>query len=440
MSCYNLAMQVKLDPASIPENVSSMASAIMEASGRAFLVGGPVRDLLLGKSPQDWDIATDLSPDQVLRVFPGATEVGIRFGRVAVSGVDVVSLREESGYLDGRHPSSVTFGVSIEGDLKRRDFTVNAMAAEFDDLAIIDPYGGRDDLERRVLRAVGDPLTRLSEDPLRILRAIRLKTVLGFSLDPQVSSLLPDLAGTLATVSGERVVAEISRIFLAGAVCQGVHDLCAWGIGEAVLPEVFAQAPGIHPHGPDHLARALSLSSPDLSTRFAIAFLAADEASALARARSALARLGVALGVRQAIFWLIRNAAPDGFVHRSLEAGEGNLAYLARRLTDEADQEQVLRLIDVMQALWRGSGKAGIPNAASSLAAGLRAAREDSGNGLAAEPLAVSGEDAMEILGLTAGPIVGEALTYAKDTVLRDPRLNRRDLLADVLRQWWRRR
>jgi tRNA nucleotidyltransferase (CCA-adding enzyme) len=463
-------MQERLDCALIPENVSSVASAIREASGRAFLVGGPVRDLLLGLPPQDWDVATDLSPQEVLRVFPGASTVGIEFGRVEVSGVDVVSLRGETGYLDGRHPSSVTFGVPIEEDLRRRDFTVNAMAAEFDDMEIIDPFGGREDVSRRILRAVGDARRRLAEDPLRILRAVRLKTVLGFNLDPSVSALLLVLAGTLRSVSGERVFAELSRILLSGAVYQGIRDLSAYGAGEVILPEVFpggSRAPAHGgtserlPGGPpvcstpgcgdvDSLARALSYSSPDLSTRLALLFMggatpAQGGEAVLARAQSGLGRLAAPSDVRQAVFWLIRNAGPAGFVEESLRGGERNVAYLARRLSAEAGRGQVVSLIDAWQAMWRAAGNEGFPAAASALVAGLWMTRgEDSDaaarGSTAPVPLALSGEDVMKVLGQKAGPIVGEALDHLKDAVLRHPGLNRRDLLESALRVWWRRR
>lgn len=431
-------MLSKIALSRVPENVRAVASAIKQASGRAFLVGGPVRDLLLGTEPKDWDVATDLRPDEVIRIFPRATTVGIEFGRVQYSGVDVVSLRGESDYRDKRHPSSVTFEVPVQEDLRRRDFTVNAMAAEFDELSIIDPFGGMSDIERRLLRAVGDARERLAEDPLRMLRAVRFRTVLGFDLDEDVSRLLPGLAPLLEGVSGERVYAELARILAAGAVAQGIRDLDAWGLGRVVLPEVFGGADGTLGL-PNHLAEALSFSQPDLPVRLALLFMVGDEATMLSRAQAALDRLGVPSEVRQAVFWLVRSAGESGFLRQSLASGDTDGAYLARRLLDEAGGLQVRRLADVLQAMWRASGKGGSSEESLVLAAGLRAVGlDDPGAEPCVPQLVISGEDVMRALGLQAGPLVGEALAHLKERVFRDPGLNRKDLLEANLREWWR--
>jgi tRNA nucleotidyltransferase (CCA-adding enzyme) len=443
-------MRERLDPAAIPAHVAKVASALRAASGRAFLVGGPVRDLLLGRMPADWDIATDLSPDDVLRVFPGATTVGIEFGRVEVDGVDVVSLRGESGYLDRRHPSFVTFGVPVEEDLKRRDFTINAMAAEFDELAVIDPFGGREDLARRLVRTVGDPRERLAEDPLRILRVVRFKTLLDMDLDPAISGLLPEVTGTLATVSGERVFSELARILVSPAVCQGMRDLIAYGLGPIVLPEVFVGGEGDGAIA-ERTGRAMSLASLDLVTRLAVLFAVGagdlylgsalgathDQREALCASEAAFDRFNVPSSLRRDVAWLLRGVGDSGLVGRALAGGENNAAYLARKLVDEAGREQVSRLVDVEQSAWRAAENQGLPGAAAAVAAGLR----EAGGEAAAVPgtLALTGEDVMAILG-KRGPVVGEALGYLKEAVLRDPSRNRRDLLEDALREWWRRR
>jgi len=443
-------MRERLDPAAIPAHVAKVASALRAASGRAFLVGGPVRDLLLGRMPADWDIATDLSPDDVLRVFPGATTVGIEFGRVEVDGVDVVSLRGESGYLDRRHPSFVTFGVPVEEDLKRRDFTINAMAAEFDELAVIDPFGGREDLARRLVRTVGDPRERLAEDPLRILRVVRFKTLLDMDLDPAISGLLPEVTGTLATVSGERVFSELARILVSPAVCQGMRDLIAYGLGPIVLPEVFVGGEGDGAIA-ERTGRAMSLASLDLVTRLAVLFAVGagdlyrgsalgathDQREALRASEAAFDRFNVPSSLRRDVAWLLRGVGDSGLVGRALAGGENNAAYLARKLVDEAGREQVSRLVDVEQSAWRAAENQGLPGAAAAVAAGLR----EAGGEAAAVPgtLALTGEDVMAILG-KRGPVVGEALGYLKEAVLRDPSRNRRDLLEDALREWWRRR
>lgn len=420
-------MPRKIDCAAIPRSVLDVASAIRGAAGRAFLVGGPVRDLMLGKTPSDWDIATDLAPDDVLRIFPCAATVGIEFGRVQVSGIDVVSLRREAGYIDRRHPDAVTFGVPVEEDLRRRDFTINAMAAEFDDFTVIDPFGGADDLGRRVIRAVGDAQKRLAEDPLRILRALRFRTVLGMNLDPEVAALLPELAPLLGGVSAQRVFGELRRILLAPGVYQGILDLQDYGLGQVVLPSVF----GAGSSSVEMAARALSMSPPDLVTRLAVLFGAACGAEP---ARTALAGLNVQVSLKQDVSWVLGNAGQEGPTGRSIESGERDFAYLARRIVDSGSLDQVYRLIDFEQALWRARGNRGFSPVASALVAGLVVAADN-----LAGPLALTGDDVVKILA-TSGPAVGEALSYLKDFVMRDPSANVREALESALREWWSRR
>lgn len=426
-------MLSKFDLSRVPENVRSVASAIGRASGRAFLVGGPVRDLLMGVEPADWDVATDLSPEQVLGIFPRASTSGIEFGRVQYLGVDVVSLRGESGYADRRHPSSVTFGVPVEEDLRRRDFTVNAMAAEFDELLVIDPFDGRGDIEKHLLRAVGDARERLSEDPLRMLRAVRFKTALALDLDPAVAAALPGLAHLLTSVSGERVYAELSRILLAQAVQEGMLDLHRFGLGQVVLPEVFA----IPYEAVERVALSVSLAPAELPTRLALLLGATSPDIA----RAVLERLGAPSDIREPALWLLKNSSESGFLRKALSEGEQDPAYLTRKLLDEAGARQVCRLDDFFQASWRGSGNAGVPTESAALAAGLHAVQADSQSGdLELPSLAVSGEDVMTSLGLQPGPGVGEALAYLKERVFRAPGLNRKDLLLAILLRWWRER
>src|SRR5882724_8300916 len=165
------------------------------ASRQAWLAGGAVRDILCGAAAQDFDVATDALPEQVVRLFPRVVPTGIQHGTVTVlSGehkVEVTTFRGEGPYLDGRRPSSVTFLGDIDGDLARRDFTVNAMAWDPIDGALRDPFGGLADLRRHRLRAVGDPLARFQEDGLRPLRAVRFACTLRLALQPGTRRAIP---------------------------------------------------------------------------------------------------------------------------------------------------------------------------------------------------------------------------------------------------------
>lgn len=418
-------MRAKLEQDAIPGRVRAVASALRSAPARAFLVGGPVRDLLQGKEPEDWDIATDLSPRQVLEVFPGAVTVGIEFGRVQVDGVDIVSLRAESRYLDRRHPSSVSFGVPVEQDLRRRDFTVNAMAAEFPGLEVIDPLGGLDDLRDGILRTVGDPGARFSEDPLRILRAVRFKTTLRMALDPAAALLIPEMASLLSEISGERTFAELRRILLAPCVRQGILDLRDLRIGRVILPQVFNGLP----EDVALVSIALVESAPDLCTRLALLFIESGRDPA----RVALARFNVDSGLRQDVDWVLSNACARQSGYTGADA-VAEAAYVARKLVDSGGPVNVERLIDLERALWRARGNPGLSAMTAALADGLAQVRDRMPG-----PLALTGDDVMKTID-AGGPLVGQALAHLKDLVLRDPGANTKGSLTDALRAWWKRR
>lgn len=197
----------------LPSHVEGCCAALRRAGHGAYPVGGGVRDLLLGRVPQDWDVTTSARPEQILALFPGSVPTGGAHGTVTVptpgGPVEVTPFRAEGGYSDGRHPDAVSFGVSLEEDLARRDFTVNALALAPDG-TVIDPFGGLADLDAGVLRCVGDPARRFGEDRLRMFRALRLVAQLGFALHPTVEAVLANAPST-APLAAERVGAEVDK-------------------------------------------------------------------------------------------------------------------------------------------------------------------------------------------------------------------------------------
>lgn len=204
----------------VPEEVSRITAALRDAGYQAYLVGGCVRDMLLGRIPKDWDVTTDADPEAIQRVFPDSFYENV-FGTVGVKtgseipGLEIVEVtpyRTESEYSDGRRPDSVTFGDSLETDLARRDFTINAIAYDDSIGQIVDPYKGQQDIEARVLRTVGDPHERFSEDALRLMRAIRLVAELDFALDADAAAAIAAKSEHLSRVSRERVRDEFVRI------------------------------------------------------------------------------------------------------------------------------------------------------------------------------------------------------------------------------------
>lgn len=204
----------------IPEYAAAVISALEEAGHEAYAVGGCVRDTMLGKEPNDWDVTTSARPDEVRRLFTflyGFTAIptGIEHGTVTVLSenkpVEVTTFRIDGEYTDCRRPDSVEFCDKLSLDLARRDFTVNAMAYS-DERGLIDLYGGADDLEKGIIRCVGEPEKRFGEDALRILRALRFASVLGFDIDGATSAAVLKLRGSLSHVSRERIGAELAKL------------------------------------------------------------------------------------------------------------------------------------------------------------------------------------------------------------------------------------
>jgi tRNA nucleotidyltransferase (CCA-adding enzyme) len=204
----------------IPAEVASVAKNLRSEGYHAYLVGGCVRDLLLGRAPKDWDVTTNAKPEDIQRIFPNSYytndfgTVGVKFETEdpTLQIIEVTPYRTESGYSNKRHPDSVQFGESLEEDLARRDFTINAIALEESLGQIIDPFKGQEDIELRVLRTVGDPAQRFEEDGLRLMRAVRLVAELNFALDTDTASAIHKKASNLKHISKERIRDEFIRI------------------------------------------------------------------------------------------------------------------------------------------------------------------------------------------------------------------------------------
>lgn len=212
----------------------------LKAAGfEAYFVGGAVRDFLLGKNPQDFDVATSADPEQVKRLFDRTVDTGIQHGTVLVlvagTGVEVTTFRTESDYSDNRRPDSVEFVKSLDEDLKRRDFTINAMAMT-ESLEIIDLYGGRKDLEDKMIRAVGEPDQRFQEDALRMIRAVRFSGQLDFSIDQKTLASIRKNAALIRSVAIERIKVELDKIMSNTHAARSIEYLTDSGLA-AHLPE-----------------------------------------------------------------------------------------------------------------------------------------------------------------------------------------------------------
>lgn len=235
----------------------AMARRLRDAGHLAYFAGGCVRDRLLGKDPKDYDIATSATPAEVLRIFPGANEVGAHFGVVIAKShghaVEIATFRTDGSYRDGRRPESVTYS-SPEDDARRRDFTINGLFEDPENGDVIDYVGGRSDLEAGILRAIGTPAERFAEDSLRLLRALRFAVTLDFEIEPATWSAITDHADGLRRIAAERIREEFSRIITLPARARALEMLVRSGLIHHFLPEIMAligceQPPEWHPEG-----------------------------------------------------------------------------------------------------------------------------------------------------------------------------------------------
>ena len=224
----------------------------------AYLVGGCVRDLVMGREPKDYDVSTGATPDEVVKLFPGSLTVGAQFGVVVVpreeGPVEVATFRSDGRYADGRHPVEVRFAKTAQEDVRRRDFTINGLLYDPVRRQVIDHVGGQADLRARRIRTIGDPAERFQEDRLRMLRAVRFTARFDFALDPAALEAIRRLAPLIHDVSAERVRDEIVKILTEGQARRGFELLEKTGLLAEVLPEVKAmqgveQPPEFHPEG-----------------------------------------------------------------------------------------------------------------------------------------------------------------------------------------------
>lgn len=240
----------------------------------AFFAGGCVRDMLLDKAPQDYDIATSARPEDIQRVFTETIPVGAQFGVILVlvdgEPFEVASFRHDGPYLDGRRPSHVRYG-SLQEDIFRRDFTINGMIYDPVEDRVIDLVEGRKDLERRTIRAIGDAQQRFEEDRLRMIRAVRFAAGLDFAIEPLTFDAIKQLAATITQISWERIGEEVTRILTEGGARRGFELLDETGLLEVLLPEIAAlkgsqQSPDFHPEGDVFAHTMLLLSHLDAPT------------------------------------------------------------------------------------------------------------------------------------------------------------------------------
>ena len=269
------------------ELANSICDRLQKHGHQAFLVGGCVRDLLLGRDPADYDVATDASPERVVELFPQSLTVGAQFGVVLVSQdsvkVEVATFRRDMGYSDGRHPDQVVFTTTAQEDVSRRDFTINGLLMRHDSDEVLDFVDGQADLRAGIIRAIGDPERRFSEDKLRMLRAIRFAARFGYTIEPKTFAAIHRHAEEIHSVSAERIHEELSKLLTEGAARRGFELLDKTRLLQQILPEISAmkgvqQPPEFHPEGDvwTHTRMMLEGLPPNVSRTLAWSVLLHD--------------------------------------------------------------------------------------------------------------------------------------------------------------------
>lgn len=264
----------------LPEKVKSIIKTIEAAGYEAYAVGGCVRDSILGRTPDDWDITTSAKPMQVKELFRRTIDTGIKHGTVTVmlekEGFEVTTYRVDGEYEDSRHPKHVTFTAELEEDLKRRDFTINAMAYN-DRSGLIDLFGGMEDVKCRLIRCVGNPTERFGEDALRMMRAVRFSAQLGYSIEEETKNAIKDMSANLKNISAERIQTELVKLLTSPH--PDVFRICyETGITAVILPEFdrCMEAEQKNPHHcytvGEHILQSLNGVENEKALRLAMLF------------------------------------------------------------------------------------------------------------------------------------------------------------------------
>jgi tRNA nucleotidyltransferase (CCA-adding enzyme) len=378
----------------VPPKVREVCETIAAAGHQAVIVGGCVRDVIMGREPGDWDVASSAHPEDVLKMFKRTIPQGLQHGTVKVvmgrgkeNEVEVTTFRGEGAYTDARRPDTVTFGVPLVEDLARRDLTVNAIAYDIAKNEMIDPFGGTADIVAKRLRAVGTPVDRFTEDGLRVMRAVRFAAQLEFELDPDTEAGIPPALPSLSKVSRERVCDELRKILKAREPSRGLRPAVRSGIVANILPELAID---------DVDAWLSRLDRADPSVRLAVMMLA------VANAEEVLKNLK--------------------FSNDEIDLAVQMLRIAHERPSNAVDVRRALARVTKRReaiAVWRALGAE--PADAQRVL--------DEKHPLSTKELVVKGSDLMAELQLKPGPALGQILERLVNFVIEDPARNTRETL-----------
>jgi len=456
----------------IPREIQNISQKLADVGYKAYLVGGCTRDIFLEQKPNDWDIATDAKPEEIQGVFEDAFYEN-EFGTVGVKSgsedptlkiVEITTFRKEGKYTDKRHPDEVIFSKSIEDDLTRRDFTINSIAIDLiGDENPIDPFGGRDDLKKKIIKAVGDPKKRFGEDALRLMRAVRLSAQLGFQIERETLEAIKKEAPSIKDIASERIRDELSKLLMTDGATDGIRLLQSAGLLGEIVPELSAGV-GIEQNKHhiydvfEHNVHSLGYAvKKNFSLDLRIASLLHDVGKVGTRvwkndSRGEKMRDGKRgdwtfyqhqyLGEKLSKDILNRLKYPKEVVSRvSLLVREHMFVYDpeivtekgVRRLIKRVGEENVDALIKVREADRIGSG---VPKAQPyrlrHLQAMIEKAKEEP---VSVKQLKIDGNLFIEELKMEPGPRMGQILAILLEEVIEDPKRNTKKNLLDRVKE-----
>ncbi|HXF44012.1 MAG TPA: HD domain-containing protein [Candidatus Paceibacterota bacterium] len=444
--------------AEIPKVVREIAKELEEAGHKAYLVGGCVRDLILHREPKDWDIATEAKPEVVQKIFPESVYEN-EFGTVGVKTgsdednlkiVEVTTFRIEGKYTDKRHPDKIKFAKTIEEDLCRRDFTMNALAMDLSG-AVVDPFGGRDDIKAKVIKTVGAPKERFSEDALRLMRAVRFASELGFDIDKETARALKNNAGLLETIAKERVRDEFVKIVMTPRAASGIVKLEDYDLLRYIVPELregIGCGQNLHHIYTvfEHNVRALNYTAEKgypLHIRLAALFHDVGKP----RTKRGEGKYSTfynheTVGAKMTVRIMDRLHFPKDLTEKVSHLVRSHLFYYnvgevteagVRRFLSRVGPENVPDLIKVREADRVGSGvPKAVPYKIRHLLFMIEKVKNDP---ISPKMLKVNGNDVMKILNIGPGPKVGQILSVLLEEVLDNPAKNKSGYLEDRVRE-----
>ena len=437
---------------SLPKDVEYIINTLQRAGYEAYAVGGCVRDTILNREPDDWDITTSAKPMEIKRLFPVTIDTGIQHGTVTVLknhvGYEVTTYRIDGEYADNRHPKEVIFTANLKEDLLRRDFTINAMAYNHEE-GIIDEYGGLDDIRDGIIRCVGNPYDRFSEDALRIMRAVRFSAQLGYRIEEETSKAIIKLSPNLASISAERINTELTKLLLSPNP-DYLRDAYRLGITGVVLPELdrCMECEQVNPHHcysvGEHTLHSLKIVPDDKVLRYTMLFhdfgkpdtQSVDEdgrmhfyghpAVSERMASDIMHRLKFDNDTMNAVKLLCKN--------HDLEITEDNKH--VRRAMNKLGTDNFGKLLMVKRADCMAQSDYKREEKLASLDKLTSIYNEivNAGECVCMKDLAVCGRDLID-LGIKPGPAMGAILDELLNKVIDDPALNDREVLLEIVKE-----